>query len=98
MRVRFRTYCQGCRYGTRSAMPLGQRRNADGPAEAREFCVWRAHRYQWEYVITLNGIAIHRRRDLVSLAAAVASARTSWDALELALLSAVTRGLGAEQP
>jgi hypothetical protein len=82
VRVRIRTYCQGCRYGTRSAMPLGQRRNADGPAEDRAFCVWRAHRYQWEYFITCAGIRLRQRRDLVSLDAALVSAREQWAVLE----------------
>jgi hypothetical protein len=79
MRVRFRTYCQGCRYGTRFAMPLGQRRCADGPAEAREFCVWRQHRYRWEYAIRVGPIVVHTRREFLTQKAAMASAKKFYD-------------------
>ena len=81
MRVRFRTYCMGCRYGTRVAMPLGQRRCADGPAEIREFCIWRQHRYRWEYVIRVGGIAVRTRREFISRETAMASARKFYDEL-----------------
>jgi hypothetical protein len=81
VRVRFRTYCQGCRYGTRAAMPLGQRRNVDGPAECREFCVWRAHRYEWEYIISAGDLRLRQRKGFTTREAAMESAAWSWSML-----------------
>lgn len=71
-------------------MPLGQRRNADGPAECREFCVWRAHRYEWEYIISAGDLRLQQRKGFPTRQDAWESAGRSWAAL--AAIFAVRRG------
>lgn len=62
LRVRFRTYCQGCRYG---------RRWNGG-------CHWTKHRYDWEYWIHCDGRRLIQRQGFHGFDRAWDSARRSY--------------------
>lgn len=68
MKVHFRTFCQGCRYG---------RRWSRG-------CLWRfsgGHRYEWEYWIECDGQRLTYRRSFRTFERAQRSAERHWNKL-----------------
>lgn len=69
MKVHFRTYCQGCRYGTRGRGPVDRSR-----------CAWRraGHRFDWEYYIEQDGRRLVQRTSFATFARAEASAQRAW--------------------
>jgi hypothetical protein len=62
MKVHFRTYCYGCRRG----------RNWNGK------CLWREHRYDWEYYIECSGRRLVQRQSFKTFDRAWRSAERSW--------------------
>jgi hypothetical protein len=68
MRVRFRTYCQGCRYGRRW-QSIGGR------------CLWPAHRWDWEWIILCDGHRLQQRQGFHTFERARASAERAWHKL-----------------
>lgn len=75
MRVRFRAYCYGCRHGWRA-----------GDNWHTAFASRRTrHRWQWEYVIHLDGYRLVQRGPFGTLDRAVESARRAWSNLEAVL-------------
>ena len=81
-RIRFRSYCQGCRYGTRWGTPIGQRRSSP---PRRDLCAWRRHRFDWEYIVEQNGCRIATRGGFATRERAEASAQRTWAKLAVAL-------------
>jgi len=85
-RIRFRIYCQGCRYGTRWALPVGQRRPGGRAADPiRERCAWPRHRFEWEYIVEQNGRRLAQRGSFATQERARQSAERTWFKLTTAL-------------
>ncbi len=85
-RIKFRSYCLGCRYGTRWALPIGQRRpGGRAAAPIRAYCVWSKHRFEWEYIVEQNGARIFTRGNFATRQRAEASAQRTWFKLAVVL-------------
>lgn len=85
MKIHIRSYCYGCRAGTRWSRPVGQRRQDGRPAEDRSQCIWRAHRFDWEYYIETNGVRLCTRTALSSHGDAMRAAERKLLQLRIAI-------------
>jgi len=74
MKVTFRTYCYGCRLGTRW--------------RGYPSCIWRQHRWTWEYWISCDGRRLVQRMHFATLDRAWRSAERSW--FKLTAVSCIT--------
>lgn len=72
MKVTFRTYCYGCRRGARW----------------HGRCLWRAHRWYWDYFISCEGRRIIQRGGFASFDRAWRSAERTW--FKLTAVSCIT--------
>lgn len=79
MRVRFRTYCYGCRRGM----------------AWRGRCLWRTHRWDWEYIVSCDGRRLMQRGGFRTWERARKSAERSW--VKLAMLSCLGAELSSDQ-
>lgn len=87
MRVRFRTYCYGCRRGWR----IGDRWH-------RTYAAGR-HRWEWAYTIACDGRALLYRQGFATFDRAWQSARRSYIKLaNLACINAIAAGTEGATP
>lgn len=92
MKVKFRTYCQGCRYGIRGRMPLGSR---SIETTRRDLCAWPKHRFEWECWIEQDGLRLIQRRGYLTREGAMESARRQWFRTALSTLRGTAGSVGA---